>query len=274
MSNQNILIIGGAGSLGKEFVRYLEEANNVSVVDNNEWAVAELKQEFPGIDVYLQDYDQPINGWFNHYIVCAAYKHVNLGESNIESFVDNNLNKLAQFYSDHSDGNFLYISTDKAVEPISVYGATKYIAEKLTWQYGGTVARCGNFLHSSGSVIPVWEKAISEGKPIPITDERMVRYVSNMDEAVKEIWEEYLKGEKLIVPTNRKVRVTDLLTDVLKKHGYMSAEAYKPGITVIGMRPGEKLEEKLLWSHEDCRHNWALSMDAKHCTRCHREEGF
>lgn len=260
---RKVLITGGAGSLGREFVRYLYDQfpettgspyrlYDITVVDNNEWAVAELRHEFPGVYTLLGDVrDFPELGPYDYVIVCHAYKHVDLAESNVFTAVKNNLSSLIGLYDSlKGAGQILYISTDKAVEPVSTYGATKYLAEKLTWQIKGQVARCGNFLHSSGSVIPVWEKAITEGKPVPITDERMVRYVSNMDEAVKEIWEQFLVGEKLIIPKVRKVRIMDLLTEVLKKHGYMSASAYEPGVTVIGMRPGEKLEEKLKWDHE------------------------
>lgn len=245
-----ILVTGGAGSLGKEFVRLLNPNHQVTVVDNNEWAVAELRSEFPDVQVFLKDFAD-VTGHYDYVIHCAAYKHVDICEDNIMTCVENNIVSTGKFYRKLGpDTRLLYVSTDKAVEPISVYGMTKAIAERLTWQVGGSVARCGNFLHSSGSVIPVWEKCIRENKPIKITDERMVRYVSKMEDAVKEIWDRFCTGETLIIPEVREVRLLDLLSEVLKKHSIMMPSAYEPGVEIIGMRRGEKLREKLMWDQE------------------------
>lgn len=241
----SILITGGAGSLGKEFVRLLHKTHEITVVDNNEWAVAELRSEFPDLDIRLADFDH-FKSNHDYVIHCAAYKHVNLGEENTASFIQNNLIKTMRFYQNVS-GQILYISTDKAVEPISAYGMTKALAEKLTWDHGGQVARCGNFLNSSGSVIPVWEKQIAEGKPLTITDERMTRYVLEMDRAVDLIWTRFLLGERLIVPVlGEPVGLKDLAKTVLERHG--KDDTYP--IEIIGMRPGEKLHEKLKWEWE------------------------
>lgn len=246
---ESVLITGGAGSVGREFVRLLKDDYKVTVVDSNEWAVAELQQEFPDVRVKLADFSSLSGVRTNYILHLAAYKHVNLGETNIADFVENNVSKTIEFYKKAKCNRLLYLSTDKAVEPISAYGATKMLAERLTWSVGGQVARCGNFLHSSGSVIPVWEKAIKDSQPIPITDEKMTRYVCKMDEAVKEIWERFLKGERLIIPKSDHVKLLDLLNDVLKKHN-LTIKKYKPGIKTIGIRPGEKMTEKLKWSWE------------------------
>ena len=247
------LITGGAGSLGKAFIKLLKDYNLI-IVDNNEWAMAEIEDQ-DNLTKILGDFSTvPLNDDYDYVIHCAAYKHVNLGEENVAEFIENNLTKTIAFYDMLNSirvGQLLYISTDKAVEPISAYGATKMLAERLTYQVGGQVARCGNFLSSSGSVIPLWEKQINEGKAISITDEKMVRYVMDLDEGVKEIWTRFLLGEKLIVPKMRKVRIMDLLREVLKKHHYMTPSAYEPGVKIIGIRPGEKLEERLKWSHEE-----------------------
>ncbi|MHB8482780.1 MAG: polysaccharide biosynthesis protein [Nitrospiria bacterium] len=246
-----ILITGGAGSLGKEFVRLLHKDKRLTVVDNSEWACAELRQEFPDVEIVLADFNgDDYNKAFNYVIHCAAYKHVDLAEDNVSAIIANNLTATAEFYRELLCNKVLYISTDKAVEPISVYGASKMIIERLTWSMGGSVARCGNFLGSSGSVIPVWEKAIREGKPIPVTDEKMVRFVSDPKKAVKEIWTDFLAGKTLIIPSTREVRLMDLLTEVLRKHKFMNPGAYVPGVRVIGVRPGEKLVEKLRWDYE------------------------
>lgn len=249
-----IVITGGAGSLGQAFIAHLHDENDIIVVDSNEWAIAELKAKYPDITCVLADFiDFPVTGYEDIVIHCAAYKHVELGEANPGSFVDNNLAKTMQLYAKLQMGltRVLYISTDKAVEPISVYGATKYIAEHLTWEIGGQVARLGNILSSSGSVIPLWEQAIAEKKPIPITDPGMTRYMISAPAAVEHIWEMFEKKQRLIIPEmGDPVRILDMMSAVLFKHGYDKASDYAPGVEVIGMRPGEKMHEKLVWDKE------------------------
>lgn len=281
---KQIIITGGAGSLGRAFVKYLleqrvksdpyegidlhgtedeehlhalEEVNrmyDVTVIDSNEWAIAEMRSLHPTATYWLGDFvDYPLTGSEDVIIHAAAYKHVDLGESNVSSFITNNITKTAKFYEQtkHTLARVLYISTDKAVEPISAYGATKYLAEVLSRQSGGAVARLGNLLDSSGSVIPTWEHQIKEGLPITITDERMTRYMIDVDDAVNQIWSQFLEGRKLIIPEmGEPVRLLDLMAEVLKRHGYEKASDYTPGVQVIGMRPGEKLHEKLIWDHE------------------------
>lgn len=251
---RTILLTGGAGSLGKAFVKLLEPDHKLIVVDNSEWALAELKATFPAVECRLGDFSEyPFSGCEDIVIHLAAFKHVEMGESDPASFVDNNLVKTIRFYQklQQTLSRVLYVSTDKAVEPISVYGATKMIAEQLTRNIGGQVARLGNILSSSGSVIPLWEKAIAEKRPIPITDPTMTRYMIEADQAVKQIWEQFELGQQLIIPEmGEPVRILDMMAEVLKKHGFEKASDYQPGVEVIGMRPGEKLHEKLAWDSE------------------------
>jgi FlaA1/EpsC-like NDP-sugar epimerase len=141
----------------------------------------------------------------------------------------------------------IFISSDKAVEPISLYGMTKAIGEYLTRESGGYIARCGNFLGSSGSVIPVWEKAIRESKPVKITDRRMKRFVIDPSDAAKQIWDGYLRGERLIIPKCKEVSIIKLL-DTISDNGYSHGNIK---IKTIGIRPGEKLREKLRWDWEE-----------------------
>lgn len=248
----NILITGGAGSLGKAFVKLLHKDHHIIVIDNNEWASAELEAQYPNIEIYLKDFDKYS---FNQHpcevlIHCAAYKHVNLGETNPHAFIDNNLTKTGKLFAEayKYNADILFISSDKAVEPISTYGFTKALGEKLATHYNGYVVRLGNILSSSGSVIPVWEKAIKEGKPLPITDMNMVRYVIEEDNAVKEIWRQYQEGNKLIIPETEMevVTIESLISRVL----YMRGKPKDYPTKIIGIRPGEKIEEKLKWEWE------------------------
>jgi len=252
VSKRRVVIFGGAGSLGGFFVNLLKDSCDLTVWDNSEWATAEMDGEYPNVRFVLDD----MTNWkytkdpADVVIILAAYKHIDLGERNVWSFIDNNLVRLKSVLDEAQFGNadVLYVSTDKAVQPISAYGATKMLAEKMVSNdYGGSFARLGNIVASSGSVIPLWEKAIADGEPIPVTDERMTRYFIEGADAANQIWWEFVRGEKVIIPKCEKKRILDILAEVLKKHGYDNASDYKPGITVIGMRPGEKLEEVLEW---------------------------
>ena len=248
-TEKKVLITGGAGSLGRAFIKTLH-SERVCVVDSNEWAVAEAQKLFPKVEFILGDFTSVDLEDFDYVIHCAAYKHVDLGENNPESFIDNNISKTIKLFKECSRLRipFLFISTDKAVKPINLYGFTKAIGEKLALFYGGSVGRCGNILGSSGSVIPLWEQAIENKLPIPITDPNMVRYVIEDIDAATYLWMTFLEGERVIIPLCKEVRLLDMLSDVLKRHGYERAEDYKPGIEIIGMRPGEKLREELEWS--------------------------
>lgn len=245
-----ILLTGGAGSLGKAFTRMLHKDHKVICLDSNEWAVAEYRKEFPMVECLLMDFtDYDFFHQPDLVIHTAAYKHLPLGEENPVAFIQNNIVKTEKLFRRCNLYNvkFIFISTDKAVKPISLYGSTKYIGEKLAYYYGGCVARLGNIISSSGSVIPVWEKCIQEKRPIPITDERMVRYFIDEMDAVSQVWALYHQGERTIIPVMEKVRILDLLTKVLNKHGYEKASDYEPGIEIVGMNPAEKLEEELEW---------------------------
>lgn len=209
---------------------------------------------YPTVECHLADFaDYPLTGMEDIVIHAAAYKHVEMAEAEPSTFVTNNLLKTAEMYRTlrQSLTRVLYVSTDKAVEPVSVYGATKMIAEHMTWEIQGQVARLGNILLSSGSVIPLWEKAIAESRPIPITDPEMTRYLIDADRAVQEIWSGCMDGRRLIVPDmGEPRRILDIMAETLKKHGYASASEYVPGVVVIGTRSGEKRHEKLVWDYE------------------------
>ncbi len=244
-----VLITGGAGSLGRAFIKTLHNVS-VTVVDSNEWAVAECQKLFPDVEFILGDFTDVELEPYDYVIHCAAYKHVDLGQNNQESFVSNNIIKTMKLFKElhRLRTPFLFISTDKAVKPINFYGFTKAIGEELALYYGGSVGRCGNLLASSGSVIPIWEQAIKDKLPIPITDINMIRYVIEDIQAATVLWNEFLEGNKVIIPLCKEVRLLDMLSDVLKRHGYNSAEEYTPGVEIIGIRPGEKLREEMEWT--------------------------
>lgn len=246
----NILCTGFAGTLGSAFTRYLlEQGHTIIGVDNNEWAVAAFP-DHERLTKFLGDFGDTtrMNG-FDAVIHCAAYKHVDLGESNTVRFCDNNIAKSSKLFdmAQGSDAKILLISTDKAVEPISTYGFTKALCERLCWHWGGQVARLGNILSSNGSVIPLWEKQIADKEPITITDPAMTRYVIEADEAVKQIWDGFLRGDTLIIPEMGEPKpLLSILDEVLLAHG----EPLDHPTKIIGLRPGEKMHEKLKWDWE------------------------
>jgi FlaA1/EpsC-like NDP-sugar epimerase len=237
--------------LGTEFAKYLSPHHLVVGIDHSEENVARFKREFPDIKVYLKDF----NYWdFSLYpmdlvIHCAAHKHVNLGEEYPHDFVKNNVIKTAELFENAYDNgvDILFISTDKAVEPTSVYGYTKALGEALCHQYDGSFARLGNILNSNGSVLPIWEKAIKEGSPVKITDPDMIRYYIDASEAVEQIWEGFLFGNEVIIPICDKLSLIQLFGQLVNKMGVDTEDVE---VEIIGRRPGEKFEEKLTWDGE------------------------
>lgn len=237
------VLITGAGTLGKAFAAHLYSAGyNITLVDNNEWALAALNGA-----PYKRLLDSYVNvDWAAYDLVIhtAAYKHVDLCEKNKKACRYNNVNLYGLALTKAcGQAQVLFISTDKAVEPLSVYGKTKEAGEKLTKEYGGLIARLGNIKLSTGSVIPIWEQTKAEGKPLPVTDPEMSRYMIDVDEAVAKIWALYPQasaGDVIIPAMGDPIRLGDLIHSLYP--GYPQA--------IIGKRPGEKQHEKLKWDTE------------------------
>jgi len=240
------LITGGAGTLGSEFAKQLlEKGEEVLVVDNCEWAIAQLF-DHPKLIKRLSDFST-ISGKYSKIIHCAAYKHVDLIENNQDEALLNNVVKTKKLYDNCVTNKLLFISTDKAVEPESYYGQTKQRGEELTRDYDGVIARLGNIMASSGSVIPKWEKCIEEGNPLPITDPKMTRYMIPVDRAVRFILNLLHKtkpGQIIIPEMGEPIGLIDLAQRVCDKKGV------ELNYEVIGLRPGEKIHEKLKWDNE------------------------
>lgn len=246
-----ILITGISGTLGSEFARQLKGEHFIVGIDHSEENVAKFKREFPDVKVYLKDFDYWNFGLYPMDLVihCAAHKHVNLGEEYPHDFIKNNVEKTAKLFENAYDNGvgILFISTDKAVEPTSVYGYTKALGEALCGQYKGQFARLGNLLGSNGSVLPIWEKAIKDNLPVKITDPDMIRYYITPSEAVEQIWGGFLAESGVIIPKCEKLSLIELFRKLVDKLGIEETDVE---IEVIGRRPGEKFEEKLLWDDE------------------------
>jgi len=192
---------------------------------------------------------------------CAAYKHVPLMEYNIREALLNNVlgtRNLAQLAEAFDVESFVFISTDKAVNPTSVMGASKRLAEQYIQylsQYSKTrfvIVRFGNVLASQGSVVEIFQKQIKEGGPITITHPDMKRYFMTIPEAVQLVLQASAIGEKgkiYLLDMGEPIKIIDLAKDLIHLSGLTPAEDIE--IIFTGIRPGEKLFEELSFKNEN-----------------------
>lgn len=275
VSNKIILITGAGGSIGSEISRQLTQfnPNTIILVDHSEFhlytILNELKDITPNsllIPVCLDIKSRPsLEKLFKDYspnIVfhAAAYKHVPLMEINADQAILNNIGgtkNVIDFSDAYHVDQCVVISTDKAVEPSNSMGATKRICELLVFNKAKTsktmfsCVRFGNVLGSYGSVIPLFKDQIKKGGPITITDENMTRYFMTIKEAVSLVFESATmvktNGELFVLDMGKPIRIIDLAHDLIRLSGLNIEDI---PIQVTGLRPGEKLSEKLFYSFE------------------------
>ena len=249
-----ILITGISGTLGTAFTKLLKDRHELIGIDHNEQSACHFRQEFPSVKVIVTDFakfdfeDKEID----LLIHLAAYKHIDICEENPNPCIENNVVKTKMLFENATKEGvkILFMSTDKAVEPVCVYGYTKALGEAMAKEYGGAFARSGNIQDSNGSVFRIWEKQFKAGKPIGITHPEMKRFFISADNLAKRIWEIYEKGEKLIIPEmDKNITIQEMLDEFLSRYA-ISLDNYEPGMKVIGLRAGEKLEERLRWDNE------------------------
>jgi len=277
LKDAKLLITGGCGSIGSEVVRQLLELNidNMVIYDNYECGIFNLKNElykkYPGnnvkyvlgdiIDInhleYIFDTEKP-----DIVFHCAAYKHVAIVEQNTKEALRVNIvgtKNVADLSIKHNIKKFLLVSTDKAVNPTSVMGASKRIAEiyvnYLNHQQKQTefvITRFGNVLGSSGSVIPTFIKNINDNDSIKITHPDIIRYFMTIPEAAKLILEANLigkAGEILLFDMGEPVKIYDLAIKMINLYSNN-----KNDIIFTQLGPGEKLYEELLCKNENILH--------------------
>jgi len=223
----------------------------------------EMKQAFPKISFYLEigniQNRARLDEVFTRYrpsVVyhAAAYKHVPLMEEHVSEAIENNVfgtYNLALAARDYQVDDFVLISSDKAVRPTNIMGATKRVAELLlqTLQNGGTqyvMVRFGNVLGSSGSVIPIFKKQIAEGGPVTVTHPDMRRYFMTIPEACQLVLQAAAiaeGGQICVLDMGQPVRIADLARDLILLSGFKPDEDIR--IEYTGIRPGEKLCEEL-----------------------------
>lgn len=256
MTNQHILITGGAGSIGSELTRQLYRDNTVFIFDNNETALFDLVEEL-GIQGRIGDIRDPqalasiidTFGYPDIVFHSAALKHVTPSMQTPREYVQTNIVgtlNLLEIFAKNS--LFINISSDKATQTENVMGWTKRGTELFTRIYGGISVRFGNVLGSRGSVIPIWQKQIDEGRPITVTDPRMERYFMTIKDAVSLVIKAATSGKPgdiyILDMEQNRVNVLALAKDIINKTGRDIP------INIIGSRPGEALSEHLMTPHE------------------------
>ena len=273
LKNKKILISGGCGSIGSEIVKQLLnlEINNLIIVDNSECGTFELKNEINEkyknnqVKLYLADILDlhRLNNIFDNEkpeIVyhCAAYKHVPIMEENPWESIKVNIigtKNIADISIKYKVEKFLMISTDKAVNPTNVMGASKRVSEiyinNLNRQSNTQfiTTRFGNVLGSSGSVIPTFIKQINKYKKIDITHKDIIRYFMTIPEAAQLVLYASTIGKKeqiLMFDMGEPVKIYDLAQNIIKNYTNNDIE-----INIIGLRAGEKLYEELLCNGEN-----------------------
>ncbi len=268
-NNKVVLITGGGGSIGSELCRQLAKMSpkQIIVLDICENGAYDVQQEIKfkyknEIDIRVEiasiTNKAALHRVFSAYrpeivINAAAHKHVPLMEHNCIEAVENNVfgtKNLIELCEEYSVKRFMMVSTDKAVNPTNVMGATKRMCEMLVQNasINGSVkysaTRFGNVLGSAGSVIPLFKRQIASGGPITITDKRIIRYFMTIPEASQLVLQSgsmAKNGELFVLDMGQPVRILDLAETIIKLSGARNIE-----ILETGLRPGEKLYEELL----------------------------
>jgi FlaA1/EpsC-like NDP-sugar epimerase len=271
-----VMVTGAGGSIGAELARQIARyaPRRLVLFELNEYALYTIEQEFaerhPALDVVCAIGDAKDAARVKQLLAAhaptvvfhaAAYKHVPLMENeNAWQAVLNNVlgtRVVAEAARAHGVEKFVFISTDKAVNPTNVMGASKRLAEMVCQalqEPGGTryvMVRFGNVLGSTGSVIPKFREQIAKGGPVTVTHEAITRYFMSIPEAVQLVLQAGLMGsggEIFVLDMGEPVRIADLARDMIRLSGFDENEI---GITYTGLRPGEKLYEELLASDEN-----------------------
>ena len=264
-----VFVTGGGGSIGSELINQIAKYNpkriiNIEINENTSYLMElELKRKYPYLDykteiASVRDLDK-LDMLFNKYkpeilFHAAAHKHVPLMENNPEEAIKNNIfgtKNVAECCLKYKLESVVLISTDKAVNPTNVMGATKRVCEMIFQKYSEKdsntkfmAVRFGNVLGSNGSVIPIFSKLIEEGKNLTLTHKDIIRYFMTIPEAAQLVIEAATigkGGEILILDMGEPVKIYDLAKNMIKLSGS------NVGIDIVGLRPGEKLFEELLY---------------------------
>ncbi len=275
VSDKVVLVTGGGGSIGSELCRQIA-ANGVrqliifDIYENNAYDIQqELKHTYPNLDLVVLigsvRNGRKVNSVFEKYqpdIVyhAAAHKHVPLMEDSPNEAIKNNVfgtYKVALAADKYGTSKFVLISTDKAVNPTNIMGASKRMCEMIIQVFNSrskteyVAVRFGNVLGSNGSVIPLFKKQIEEGGPVTVTHPDIIRYFMTIPEAVSLVLQAGASakgGEIFVLDMGQPMKIADLARNLIRLSGYR--EGVDIEIKYTGLRPGEKLYEELLMKEE------------------------
>jgi FlaA1/EpsC-like NDP-sugar epimerase len=276
ISNKKVLVTGAGGSIGSEICRQIAALNPKEILllgrgENSIFNInKELKEKFPDLKIIqiISDVtnEKRIRAIFNKFspdvvFHAAAHKHVPLMENNpSEAFRVNSYGTyiLAKMSHEFNVERFIFISTDKAINPTSIMGSSKRlgeiiiraIAQNSKTKYG--IVRFGNVLGSRGSVVPIFKEQIKKGGPVTVTDPRMKRYFMTIPEAVALVLQAGSfanNGEVFVLNMGESVLIDNLAREMIRLSGYIPDQDIK--IVYTGVRPGEKLYEELFLDSEE-----------------------
>ncbi len=275
VSGKTVLVTGGGGTIGSELCRQIADHSPKKLVifdiyENNAYDIQnELKRTHPELDFIaligsVRD-SKRMDSVFKEYrpdIIyhAAAHKHVPLMEDSPNESIKNNVFgtlKTAQCADKYGAEKFVLISTDKAVNPTNIMGASKRICEMIIQSYNNrsktdfVAVRFGNVLGSNGSVIPLFKKQIASGGPVTVTDPNIIRYFMTIPEAVTLVLQAGASakgGEIFVLDMGKPVKILTLAENLIKLSGFTPYKDIQ--IKFIGLRPGEKLYEEMLMAEE------------------------
>ncbi len=278
LSGAVVLVTGAGGSIGSELCRQIAPQNpdRLLLLGHGETSIyhilRELRETFPGLDVcpLIADirHAERLEALFARHepdviFHTAAHKHVPLMECNVSEAVTNNVcgtRRLLEATVAHDVGRFVLISTDKAVNPVNVMGATKRVAELLVQDVARrtgrpyVVVRFGNVLGSRGSVVPLFQRQIAEGGPVTVTHPEMERYFMTIPESVQLVIQAGALGEGgeiFVLDMGEQVRIVELAQEIIRLSGLEPGRDIE--IVFTEPRPGEKLSEELFAADEEPR---------------------
>lgn len=293
--DQVIMITGAAGSIGSELSRQIVAHGAKQVVLYDWWENGvfnlrnQLIENYPSVDIVYVIGDVKDRKKINQIMAlykpntvfhAAAYKHVPLMEGNPSEAIKNNIlgtKTVAEVAINNGVGKFILVSTDKAVNPTNIMGATKRAAEKIINILGQSqnttifcAVRFGNVINSNGSAIPIFEKQIENGGPVTVTHKDITRFFMTIPEAVHLILQSWVMGENndlFVLDMGESVKIYDLAKLLITLHGYIPEEEIE--IKITGLRPGEKLYEEVLVKEEE-----TLSTSVKKIFRTKNYQNF